>query len=44
MAGKTMYGYLPAIAEWLEAYDNKKEVNACMSLIGGTEIAIDKYH
>ena len=44
MAGKTMYGYLPARAEWLEAYDNKKEVNACMSLIGGTEIAIDKYH
>ena len=44
MAGKTMSGYLPSRAEWLEAYDNKKEVNACMSLIGGTEIATDKYH
>lgn len=27
--------YLPALGEWYEVYQNKTEVNACMSLIGG---------
>lgn len=28
-------GYLPALGEWYEVYQNILEVNACMSLIGG---------
>lgn len=28
-------GYLPAVGELFEAYQNKSEVDACMSLIGG---------
>lgn len=42
--GKTVYGYIPAREEWDEAYDCKEEVNACISLIGGTAIATDIYH
>lgn len=36
-------GYLPALGEWQIAYDNKTEIDACMSLIGGTSIYTD-YH
>ena len=28
-------GYLPALGEWCETYQNKTDVDACMSLIGG---------
>ena len=28
-------GYLPALGELYEAYQNKSEIDACMSLIGG---------
>ena len=28
-------GYLGACGEWYQAYQNKSEINACMSLIGG---------
>lgn len=31
-----MQGYLPSLGEWKKMYDNKSEVTACMSLIGGT--------
>lgn len=32
------HGYLPALGELYEAYQNKKEIDACMSLIGGVPI------
>lgn len=32
-------GYLGAFGEWMTAYDNKKEVDTCMSLIGGEAIS-----
>lgn len=32
--GKT--GYLPALGEWVEAYNHHSDINACMNLIGGT--------
>lgn len=31
-------GYLGSSGEWGKAYNNKDEINACMSLIGGTNI------
>lgn len=31
-------GYLPALGELYEAYQNKTEVDACMALIGGTPL------
>lgn len=37
-------GYLGSLGEWQEAYNNKAEVDACMSLIGGTAIATSYYH
>lgn len=37
-------GYLGSLGEWQEAYNNKLEIDACMSLIGGTAIATDYYH
>lgn len=37
-------GYLGALGEWQEAYNNKAEVDACMSLIGGTAINTSYYH
>ena len=37
-------GYLGALGEWQEAYNNKSEVDACMSLIGGTAIDTGTYH
>lgn len=37
-------GYLGSCGEWQEAYNNKSEIDACMSLIGGTAIATDYYH
>ena len=37
-------GYLGSCGEWQEAYNNKAEINACMSLIGGTPISTDYYH
>ncbi len=37
-------GYLGSLGEWQEAYNNKSEVDACMSLIGGTAINTSYYH
>lgn len=37
-------GYLGSCGEWKKAYDNKDEINACMSLIGGTVIRTDYPH
>ena len=37
-------GYLGSCGEWKKAYDNKAEINACMSLIGGTAIRTDYSH
>lgn len=37
-------GYLGSCGEWQEAYNNKSEIDACMSLIGGTAIGTDYYH
>lgn len=37
-------GYLGSLGEWQEAYNNKAEVDACMSLIGGTAIYTSAYH
>lgn len=35
---------LGSCGQWQEAYNNKAEVDACMSLIGGDAIATDAYH
>lgn len=40
-------GYLPALGELYEAYQNKSEVDACMKLIGGKALydsSIDNYY
>lgn len=37
-------GYLVSCGEWQEAYNNKSEIDACMSLIGGTVIKENDYH
>lgn len=37
-------GYLGSFGEWQEAYNNKSEIGACMSLIGGTVIAENSHH
>ena len=37
-------GYLGSLGEWQEAYNNKAEIDACMSLIGGTAINTSVYH
>lgn len=37
-------GYLPALGELYEAYQNKSEVDACMSLINGTPLAGGLYY
>lgn len=36
-------GYMGALGEWNEAYNNKAAVNAMMTRIGGTAI-LDNYH
>ena len=36
-------GYLGACGEWWEAHNNKAEIDACMSLIGGTAITSSYY-
>lgn len=36
-------GYLGSCGEWQEAYNNKAEIDACMSLIGGTAIISSYY-
>lgn len=36
-------GYLGSCGEWQEAYNNKAEIAACMSLIGGTKIEKSYY-
>lgn len=36
-------GYLGSCSEWQEAYNNKAEIDTCMSLIGGTAIATNYY-
>ena len=36
-------GYLGSRSEWQEAYNNKAEIDTCMSLIGGTAIVTDYY-
>ena len=37
-------GYLGSLGEWQEAYNNKAEVNACISLIGGTALNLSVYY
>lgn len=37
-------GYLGSLGEWQEAYNNKAEIDACMSLIGGTAIDTSYHH
>lgn len=37
-------GYLGSLGEWQEMYNNKSEIDACMSLIGGTVIPANYYH
>lgn len=37
-------GYLGSLGEWQEAYNNKAEIDACMSLIGGTAINASNFH
>ena len=37
-------GYLGALGQWQIAYGNKAEIDACMSLIGGTAIYTSAYH
>lgn len=37
-------GYLPSYGEWQEAYNNKTEIDACISLIGGTAIETSSYY
>ena len=37
-------GYLPALGQWQTAYNNKTEIGACMSLIGGTAMDTDSYY
>lgn len=37
-------GYLGSLGEWQEAYNNKAEIDACMSLIGGTAINTSYYY
>ena len=37
-------GYLPSLGEWNEAYNNKAEIDTCMSLIGGDAINTTYYH
>lgn len=37
-------GYLGSCGEWQEAYNNKSEIDACMSLIGGTAIDTRAYY
>ena len=37
-------GYLGSLGEWQEAYNNKSEIDQCMSLIGGTAINTSYYH
>lgn len=37
-------GYLGASGEWQEAYNNKDEIDACMSLIGGTAMRTDYFY
>ena len=34
-------GYLGSFGEWVEAYNNKSEIDSCISLIGLTPISID---
>lgn len=36
-------GYLGSGGEWQAAYNNKTKINACMSLIGGTNITTNHY-
>lgn len=36
-------GYLGSCSEWQEAYNNKAEIDTCMSLIGGTAITTNYY-
>lgn len=36
-------GYLPSLGEWWAAYQNKSEINTCMSKIGGTAISNNYY-
>lgn len=36
-------GYLGSGGEWQAAYSNKTKINACMSLIGGTNITTNHY-
>lgn len=37
-------GYLGSCGEWTEVRDNKSEIDACMSLIGGVPLETDDYY
>lgn len=37
-------GYLGSLGEWQESYNNKEEIDACMSLIGGTDITTNIFY
>ena len=37
-------GYLPSLGEWQEAYNNKTEIDECISLIDGTAIETSSYY
>ena len=37
-------GYLGSLGEWMEAYNNKSEIDSCISLIGGTAISTARAH
>ena len=41
--GSAVHGYLPAIGELRDAYNNKSTVDSAMSLIGGTAMPTDYY-
>lgn len=36
-------GYLGAFGEWMEAYNHKVEIDACILLIGGAAIGVSSY-
>lgn len=37
-------GYLGACGEWYEAFNNKDDINDCISLVGGDSISGDEYY
>lgn len=37
-------GYLGSLGEWVEAYNNKSEIDSCISLVGGMAISTARGH